>query len=650
MSYYHTPNPSEQTQRQDQNVSRFLGRHPDAPPLHNVQRISRKPPGTPPFETPSHSAPPANRESWWKMQEEWSASQPRPMVDITTPPPIPDPIPPMRITPDLDADLARAFPAIPVYPRNYQPSRNYGMPVGIPASFAPHNPTPMRPLPFPPGPVPLFSAQSPIMDRQDTPIPDVSGAPPPGNDTPAPSPEPSHHSSHSHHTEHSEPHTPPVSPHGGGAPPPGDGGDDDPEGGGGGGGGGAPRRSRTPTPMPPPGPMDYGPLIFSVLREQREILRQLAYDRAHPPQPPAVYVQAPAAPAHTPSPRDDRLGRDPDTFDGSQPKKLRSFITQCELVFRARSSNFRGPHSDARKISYALTYLRGAAQTWFEPYLLEADEENPPIFFVVWRSFLGELLAHFGPVNAVQDAERELDELTMPEHQHIEKYDVTFISLSVITQYTDAPLRHIYYKGLPDRIKDALIYLPPADTLQSLRSAAQIVDRRYWERHDEKRAHTKRSTPAKSGSSSTDTPKNSDRQNDNSGRSSNSNSNSNSSSGNTRDTSGRSRDNSRNNSSNNNNSGSSSSASSGNSRSSSDPKPYAKHLGKDGKLKPEVREHRIKNNLCMICGDKNHFADKCPKKATKARAAKTTPAKTDATPAPSEASSAPPAPTAQAKN
>ncbi|KIM66073.1 hypothetical protein SCLCIDRAFT_22287 [Scleroderma citrinum Foug A] len=51
------------------------------------------------------------------------------------------------------------------------------------------------------------------------------------------------------------------------------------------------------------------------------------------------------------------------------------------------------------------------------------------------------------------------------------------------------------------------------------------------------------------------------------------------------------------------------------------------HLGKDGKLTEEEHQRRIKEKLCMFCGQPGHMAKDCPKSTsksakTKARAAK----------------------------
>ncbi|KIO11148.1 hypothetical protein M404DRAFT_20647 [Pisolithus tinctorius Marx 270] len=75
------------------------------------------------------------------------------------------------------------------------------------------------------------------------------------------------------------------------------------------------------------------------------------------------------------------------------------------------------------------------------------------------------------------------------------------------------------------------------------------------------------------------------------------------------------------NNNNNNNSGTSPKPASlkpGNNNNSSKPEPSK--LGKDGKLTPEERKHRIEGNLCMFCRGPGHFTDKCPKKAGKAKA------------------------------
>ena len=87
--------------------------------------------------------------------------------------------------------------------------------------------------------------------------------------------------------------------------------------------------------------------------------------------------------------------RDPDTFDGSDAKKLKSFLVQCQLNFLDRPRAFR---SDSRKINYVLSYLRGFALEWFEPMIL--DGEDHPVLSN-YKLFTAQLTENFGPYDAI---------------------------------------------------------------------------------------------------------------------------------------------------------------------------------------------------------------------------------------------------------
>src|ERR1700726_4929431 len=57
--------------------------------------------------------------------------------------------------------------------------------------------------------------------------------------------------------------------------------------------------------------------------------------------------------------------RDPNTFDGSDVKKLKSFLVQCQLNFLDRPQAFR---SDSHKINYILSYLWGLCPRMVRAY------------------------------------------------------------------------------------------------------------------------------------------------------------------------------------------------------------------------------------------------------------------------------------------
>ena len=291
--------------------------------------------------------------------------------------------------------------------------------------------------------------------------------------------------------------------------------------------------------------------------------------------------------------------RDPDPFDGSDPNKLRAFFAQLELVFKARPRTF---DSDERKVTYALSYLKGTALQWFEPYLLEGYSEEPPLFLYSYEAFQDELRINFGPYDATGAAEHDLENLRMTEGQRIAKYITQFNRLATQVRWGTAALRYQFYKGLPDRLKDRISEVGKPETLEGLRNLAQSLDHRYWERKAEQsRDHNKSGKSANKPERSDNKPPTPQKSSAPSGLQPPS---------------------------------SSKPTPSGNNsaRTSKEKKPYSDKLGKDGKLTQEERQRRFANNLCLFCGGPGHTAGACPKKtssAAKARAAQATP---DATP------------------
>jgi Retrotransposon gag protein len=289
--------------------------------------------------------------------------------------------------------------------------------------------------------------------------------------------------------------------------------------------------------------------------------------------------------------------KEPDTFDGSDPRKLNNFILLCNLYFR----NNPAYSEDEAKVTLALSYLRGTALDYFEPSLLDSDDA--PEWMEDWPVFVRTLRTQFGPIDPTADAEDGIDHLKMQDNQHIVKYNVEFNRLAIRTGWDDSVLRHRYYSGLAERIKDIMGQQGKPATLEAMKTLAHSIDSRHWERLREK------SRAGKGKSDKPDKPDaKSDDKSDDKGKKPASGNNSNS--------------NNNNNKNNKSNAGKPGkpASSSGNTASISD------KLGKDGKLTPQERQRRFDNNLCLFCGGVGHSAKDCPKSSssaskTKARAA-----------------------------
>ena len=284
--------------------------------------------------------------------------------------------------------------------------------------------------------------------------------------------------------------------------------------------------------------------------------------------------------------------REPDTFDGTDPKKLCTFFIQCELNFQDRPKAFR---TDQAKVTFAQSYLKGMALEWFESDLLGVDDPNAhPLWMTSWHEFVIELQTMFSPHNPVADAEHQLDHLCMKDTHRMNCYVVDFNQImSQVRGYGDGALHHHFYSSLPDQIKDEISCIGKPCTLDGLRAIAQEINARYWECKEEVARQNKTST-----STSTNT-----------------------------NTTSKSLGKSEKSKSSMGNSAQSSSSSNLTPKKPGKTPELSDKLSKDGKLTSEERKRRFKQNLCMFCGGSGHKAKECPKsgsQAAKARSATTT--------------------------
>ena len=99
--------------------------------------------------------------------------------------------------------------------------------------------------------------------------------------------------------------------------------------------------------------------------------------------------------------------REPDPFNGSNPKKLRTFIFQCKLNFQDHKDLF---HNEETKVNYALSYLKGIALDCFKPTLLDLHD---PIWLLNFSLFIMELENNFKTFDPEGEAKAELKALHM---------------------------------------------------------------------------------------------------------------------------------------------------------------------------------------------------------------------------------------------
>lgn len=124
----------------------------------------------------------------------------------------------------------------------------------------------------------------------------------------------------------------------------------------------------------------------------------------------------------------------PEKFSGAKRAEFPTFILANHLYFRAKS--FKGAYTDAEKVTFAGSYLTGAARKWFNCYL-NKDEESDVLSD--WKTFVRELKKRFGKLNPEADAIRKISNLRMKDSDHIHKVLITFQECQNQITWEDGP-------------------------------------------------------------------------------------------------------------------------------------------------------------------------------------------------------------------
>jgi hypothetical protein len=169
--------------------------------------------------------------------------------------------------------------------------------------------------------------------------------------------------------------------------------------------------------------------------------------------------------------------RGPNPFDGKDPKKLRGFLLQCKLNFRAKLEYIR---DNTAKVTYVLSFLKELALDYFEPFLVNnlADE---PAWLTKVELFTEELYIYFGPYDQQAEAEIELEQLVMKDNHKVTKLFVEFYQISAMLDHNESSLYRKAYTAMPKRIKDEMVHFDKPRTLDELHDLIQKIDQRYWE-------------------------------------------------------------------------------------------------------------------------------------------------------------------------
>jgi len=299
-----------------------------------------------------------------------------------------------------------------------------------------------------------------------------------------------------------------------------------------------------------------------------------------------LHARAQLSPTPAPEPRDgEPKANPPAEFDGTNRRKLETYVADCEIMFATSPRRFR---TESAKVLAAGSYLKGDPKKWFSNFFLLPLDQRPD-WFNSWDDFKVELRRYWGLEDPEAAAESELRTLTMSDKDHVAYFASKFRAIRYrLPNWSDRNLRNAFLSALAPRIRSQFVSAGrvPPNSLDGLITLAEELDRAYWIDQEITRSlkpvkeHAATSDDKATTSTSSDKKKKKKK------------------SPNSQPTPATSNDSSKSNTSN-----------------TAEPA-YKKLLGTDGKLLPKERERRIANGLCMLCGQKGHIATDCPKKQT----------------------------------
>ena len=260
----------------------------------------------------------------------------------------------------------------------------------------------------------------------------------------------------------------------------------------------------------------------------------------------------------------------PDEFKGDRTS-VNSFLIQLTIYFENRSSEFT---NDYDRILFASSFFRDKALSWLRPQLEFYLERlrNPNSVYVpmfdTYESFVRQLRVTFGDINEQATAERELRMLR--QTKSVGFYTSEFQRIASILQWDEKALIYAFYAGLKETVKDEIARVGRPDSLNDLIHFATQIDARLFERLREQRFENKQNqpqlTPVRYLPVRTSKP----------------------------------------------------------GPTFPEPMDLSASTSRRSKLTSSEREHRIKNNLCLYCGQAGHKVSTCHLLAHKATAAAST--------------------------
>lgn len=231
----------------------------------------------------------------------------------------------------------------------------------------------------------------------------------------------------------------------------------------------------------------------NVIQQQQQQLQHAQAPVVHVPAPvvniPAPVINVPAA-AHGGGLKVSK----PEPYKGARGSAARSFLQAVEMYATLRPQDFP---TDLQKIQWTLLLLQEKAASWAQPIYAEILQPTfpPTTRSTVWTAFTTEFRTAFFDPDEKRSASNRLANLR--QTKSTAEYAAEFRELvSILGWNEDTQLQVSFYRGLKDHVKDDLASQDDPASLDELVTRAIRLDNRHWTRRMEKAENAPTTRPA----------------------------------------------------------------------------------------------------------------------------------------------------------
>ena len=170
--------------------------------------------------------------------------------------------------------------------------------------------------------------------------------------------------------------------------------------------------------------------------------------------------------------------KEPDPFSGGGPNELHAFIFQCQIYFWACEGEFS---KETDKVFFAISYLRGTALDYFEPFINEPDPYQSFNFLKNWSAFVQKLSNVFRLYSPEDNDEDAIVAITFSNEEKVVNYFIQFAKYQNHICWDDRSLWKVVKNALPSHVRDELRF-SHEDMLffEALKRTVLRIDNDYW--------------------------------------------------------------------------------------------------------------------------------------------------------------------------